>query len=103
MYEFNLIDGGGEEMDQLSAYGLTLVPVVIALTELLKRLGIPKSYMPIISMVLGLLLSFIYLAPDDPKKAILLGLVLGLSAIGLFSGTKNTVQGIKSRAINKKK
>lgn len=84
-------------MDQFSVYGLALVPVVVGLTELLKKVGVPKSIIPVASIVLGLLFSFFYLAPGDPKKAILIGLVLGLSSIGLYSGTKNTYYKIKNR------
>ncbi len=78
-------------MDQLTTYGIALVPVIIGLSELLKRFGLPSRLIPIAAMIMGLFFSFFYLAPGEPKKAILLGVVLGLSAIGLFSGTKNTI------------
>lgn len=86
-------------MDQFSVYGLAPVPVVVGLAELLKRAGVPKSLIPAVSIVLGLLFAFFYLAPGNPKKAILMGLVLGLSSIGLFSGAKNTYTGIKNRKL----
>ncbi len=78
-------------MDQLSVYGVALVPVLVGLVELLKRSGVPKRLIPIVSMLLGYFFSFFYLAQGDYKKALLLGTILGLSAIGLFSGTKNTL------------
>ena len=78
-------------MDQLTTYGIALVPVIVGLSELLKRFGLPNRFVPIAAMIMGLFFSFFYLAPGEPKKAILLGAVLGLSAIGLFSGTKNTI------------
>ncbi len=81
-------------MEAINVYGIALVPVVLAMVELLKRMGIPKKLSPIVSLVLGLLAGFYYLAPDDPRKAIFLGLVVGLSAIGLFSGTKNTIENL---------
>jgi hypothetical protein len=79
-------------MEEFTVYGFTLVPVILAMVELLKRVGIPKKFSPIVSVLLGILAGFYYLAPGDPKKAIFLGLVIGLSAIGLFSGTKNTYE-----------
>lgn len=79
-------------MEEFTIYGFTLVPVILAMVELLKRVGIPKKLSPVVSLLLGILSGFYYLAPGDPKKAIFLGLVIGLSAIGLFSGTKNTLQ-----------
>ncbi|HHX87528.1 MAG TPA: hypothetical protein GX693_05025 [Firmicutes bacterium] len=77
-------------MDQLTVYGIALVPVLVALNELLKRSGLPTRFIPLSSMLMGYFFSFFYLAPGDYKRALLLGTVLGLSSIGLFSGTKNT-------------
>ena len=77
-------------MDQLTVYGITLVPVMVGLNELLKRSGLPSRYVPLSSMFMGYFFSFLYLAPGDFKRALLLGTVLGLSSIGLFSGAKNT-------------
>lgn len=82
-------------MDQLTAYGVALIPVIIGLSELLKRFGLPNRLVPVAALALGLFFSFFYLAPGEPKKAILFGAVLGLSAIGLFSGTKNTIMSRK--------
>lgn len=82
-------------MDQLTVYGIALVPVIIGLSELLKRFGLPNRLIPLAVMAQGLFFSFFYLAPGDPKKAILLGVVLGLSSVGLFSGTKNTIMSRK--------
>jgi len=78
-------------MTELNVFGIALVPVVIGLSELLKRSGVPKKYTPISALILGLLFGFFYLAPGEPKKAILMGIVLGLSSVGLFSGAKNTL------------
>ncbi|NLA10514.1 MAG: hypothetical protein GX883_00105 [Firmicutes bacterium] len=78
-------------MDQLTTYGIALVPVIIGLAELLKRFGLPNRLVPLAAMAMGLFFSFFYLAPGEPKRAILMGMVLGLSAVGLFSGTKNTI------------
>lgn len=84
-------------MNELSVYGIALVPVIVGLTELLKRTGVPNKFLPVVALFLGLFLAFYYLVPGDPKQAVLLGIVLGLSSIGLFSGTKNTIQGIRKR------
>lgn len=78
-------------MDQLTAYGIALVPVMVGLSELLKRFGLPSRFIPLSTLLLGFFFAFFYLAPGEPKKALLFGTVLGLSAIGLFSGAKNTL------------
>ncbi|MGI5882336.1 MAG: hypothetical protein ACOX7L_04620 [Dethiobacteria bacterium] len=82
-------------MDEIVIYGMALVPIIMGLIELLKRVGIPKRYTPLFAVLIGILCGFYYIAPDDPKKAVLLGIVLGLSSIGLYSGTKNTYEGFR--------
>ncbi len=77
-------------MDQLTVYGIALVPVMVGLNELLKRSGLPSRFIPLASMLMGYFFSFFYLSEGDYKRALILGTVLGLSSIGLFSGTKNT-------------
>ena len=78
-------------MDQFTVYGIALVPILVGLNELLKRSGLPSRFIPLSSMLLGYFFAFFYLAPGDYKQALILGTVLGLSSIGLFSGTKNTL------------
>ena len=82
-------------MDDITVYGIALVPVVTGMVQLLKMSGLPKKYAPISSLLLGILSGYYYLAPDDPPKAIFMGIIVGLSAVGLYSGTKNTMQGIR--------
>ncbi len=83
-------------MEVLSIYGVALVPVIMGIIELLKRTGVPKQYSPIIALILGIFSGFYYLAPGDPPKAVFFGIIAGLSAVGLYSGTKNTFQGFSS-------
>lgn len=87
-------------MEEFTIYGIALVPIITGMVELLKKAGIPKRYSPVISLILGLLAGFYYLAPGDTPRAVLLGLVVGLSAIGLYSGTKNTIEELKNNSGN---
>lgn len=82
-------------MDQLTVYGIALIPVLVGLNELLKRSGLPARYIPLSSLIIGFFFAFYYLAPGDFKRSLLLGTVIGLSAVGLFSGTKNTFVRVK--------
>lgn len=77
------------------AYDIALLPVIIGLVELLKKLGLPEKFSALASLILGVACGFIYVAPGDPAQAVLTGVVLGLSACGLYSGTKNTIEGVK--------
>jgi len=89
-------EAGGRRVDQLTVYGIALVPVMVGLNELLKRTGIPSRFIPATSMAMGYFFSFYYLASGDFKKGLLYGTILGLSSIGLFSGAKNTFVSMKN-------
>jgi hypothetical protein len=75
-----------------SAYGYSLVPVIVLLVSIFRRAGLPKRYLPVGSIALGVLSGWFYLYPDDPKRAVLEGVVLGLISVGIWSGTKNTFE-----------
>lgn len=69
------------------------VPIVIALVQLAKNMGLPGKWAPVISLVLGLFFAFgTVLAVPDPYQhwfvTILSGCMLGLSASGLYSGVQ---------------
>jgi hypothetical protein len=76
-------------------YGV-LVAVVIGLVEAAKRIGVPEKFAPLVSLILGLGLSFLgFVANPDLASTIIGGIIIGLSAVGLYSGTKNVIEGFK--------
>lgn len=77
---------------EFQAYDIALLPVVVALVGVFRRIGLPARWQPAAALVLGLLGGFVYIAPEDPRQAVLVGLVMGLSAIGAYSGVKNTIE-----------
>lgn len=83
---------------QFSAYGLALIPAITALVEIAKRSGMPDRIAPLLALVLGLAAGLVYVAPDDWRAAILAGLVMGLSSMGLWSGGKTAVKAVQSDA-----
>lgn len=78
----------------LSPVGLTAL--VIGLAELAKKVGCPTKYIPLIDLGLGLMggiAVFGYEYGYGALKGIMIGLAIGLSACGLFSGIKNLTKG----------
>ena len=69
-----------------------LIGVIIGIVELLKILGVPKKILPIASLMLGIISGMVYLFPEDPQAGILMGIIMGLSASGLYSGGKNILE-----------
>ena len=78
-------------MDLLTPQILVLVPVVIGLVEVVKRIGLSDRYLPLSAIILGAV-GAIALAGFSPI-VVLGGIVVGLSSVGLFSGTRATITG----------
>jgi len=74
-----------------------IILVIIAIIEVLKGLGLPKRFAPLISLILGILAGIFYLDHPELKVRIFQGVVYGLSAAGLYSGAKNTLEEIRFR------
>lgn len=76
-------------------FEVALVPVIIGVAEVAKRVGFPNKYIPVLNLGLGVAAGFIYVAPSNSAEAALVGIALGLSASGLYSGVKNVAQAVK--------
>lgn len=79
------------DMD-FTAYDIALVPVIVALVHVLRMSGLPARFLPLSAIVLGIAAGYLYLEPHDPRQALLSGILLGLSAIGAWSGMKNSMK-----------
>lgn len=79
-------------MDNITLYEVAVVPLIIGATEAIKRtVKLPASVVPAVAVSLGLAAG-VALNYGDWPKAVVTGLALGLASIGLYSGTKNTVE-----------
>ncbi|MGO3751224.1 MAG: hypothetical protein ACTJGH_00485 [Peptoniphilaceae bacterium] len=75
---------------------IILTAVVLGIVQAFKTAGLPSKYSPIVAIVIGATLMAI-LEGNNPKN-ILTGIVIGLSAVGLYtSGTQfgDTINKIK--------
>jgi hypothetical protein len=63
-----------------------IIAIVVALTQLVKSF-IPPKYLPLLSLVMGVVASIVYV-DGDIKTQIGYGLMIGLSASGLFDQSK---------------
>ena len=73
-------------------YDVVIVPFILGLVELFKRAGVNKKVLPFIAVIIGIVIGIVYVAEFNLKQGILIGAMLGLSASGLYSGAKNTVE-----------
>ena len=79
-------------MIMFEIYDVALIPLIIGLVQILKTVGLKKKYHPLASLILGLGGGIFYIYPGDLKAGILVGIMLGLSSSGLYSGTKNILE-----------
>ena len=78
-----------------------IVALIIGLAEIFKQAGLPVKFIPIVDVLLGIVCGIcVYglMLKLDIANGILVGVAMGLSACGLFSGVKNVVEGFKDDA-----
>lgn len=79
----------------MEIYDVALVPLILAVVQMFKGLGLPKKLSPVVASALGIIAGVVYVAPDNLAEGILVGLALGLGASGLYSGAKNMKEEVK--------
>lgn len=72
--------------------GIAIIPLLIGILEVFKKLGLKEKYVPVVSVVLGMGLGVSLFSSGDLKMGLTQGVFIGLSAVGLYSGTKNTLE-----------
>lgn len=82
----------GDESNVFEMYDILILPLILGLVELFKVLGLNPKYSPLVAIFFGIVLGVVYLTDFDWKQGILVGVILGLSASGLYSGGKNTFE-----------
>jgi len=78
-------------MELLSYAGIPAVVLIIGISSMLTNLGVNKKIIPIINLILGLGAGIALNFPDI-MQGVFVGLAVGLSASGLYSGVKNTME-----------
>lgn len=85
-------------MEQL--YGVAIVPLLVAIVELLKRTGMNGKYAGILSLALGVGVGLAYGLTEGGwtiLQSLVVGAGIGLSASGLYSSVKSTNEAVISR------
>jgi hypothetical protein len=67
------------------------VAITVGLVEVAKTIGLTTKYAPLASLVIGVGASFLFPAATV-ALTILFGVIVGLTACGLYSGAKATIQ-----------
>ena len=66
------------------------IPIVIGLTEVIKKFGVPSRFLPLVAIAFGILFAIVLLGPTP--EGILQGIMIGLAGSGLYRGAEVVVQ-----------
>lgn len=85
-------------IEELLAYlftPLAQIAIIMAIAEVVKRLGLNTKYIPLVDLALGLIAGLLVYTAHlgfTPIEGFVVGIALGLSACGTFSGVKNLME-----------
>ena len=71
--------------------GVGGVGLIMGLIQVFKQLGLPRKLAPVAAIALGLAFSlgFHLYGHHEVYESIIIGLAMGLTSVGAYSGTKN--------------
>ncbi|MFA2809351.1 holin [Bacillus mycoides] len=64
-----------------------MIGIVVGLSQIAKTIGLQTKYVPLLNLTLGIVLGVLFLG-GDIKTNVFQGIIIGLSASGLFDHTK---------------
>ena len=70
---------------------MAIVPIVIGLVEVIKKFDVDDKFYPVIALLLGVALT-IFVRGGANQESIVLGIIYGLSASGLYSNSKSGIE-----------
>lgn len=71
--------------------GIAIIPILMGLAELLKQQGLNSKLIPIINLILGICFG-IMIHSESIATGIVTGVVMSLTAMGVYSGTKSSIE-----------
>ncbi|UYX50048.1 holin [Bacillus thuringiensis] len=64
-----------------------MIGIIVGLSQIVKTVGLQTKYVPLLNLTLGIVLGVLFLG-GDIKTNVFQGIIIGLSASGLFDHTK---------------
>ena len=67
---------------------VAIIPVILGIVEVVKQVGLPSKFAPLVSVMVGV--GLVALTGEIWQSIVAQGLIAGLAASGLWSGAKST-------------
>ncbi|AJH74440.1 putative holin [Bacillus cereus ATCC 4342] len=75
---------------------VVMIGIVVGLSQIVKTIGLQTKYVPLLNLTLGIVLGVLFL-DGDIKTNVFQGIIIGLSASGLFDHTKIIKKDVDSK------
>ena len=75
--------------------GIAIIPIITMLVDVIKKAGLKAKFAPITSVILGVVFGLIFENNGDIKNGIITGIIMGMSASGLYSGGKEFSKSVR--------
>lgn len=82
-------------MEYSDFIGLAGIPIITGLIQIVKGFNVPDKGLPVVALILGMVLNIVIAVSvgNEILLAVLMGIVTGLAASGLYSQTKTIAKG----------
>lgn len=74
----------------VSAKLVLVIPVIVGLVHVTRGLGLKRKWAPVVSMLFGI--GLLWMTGIELNAVIIQGIIAGLSASGLYSGSKTVIE-----------
>ena len=75
--------------------GIALIPIVTIIVDMIKKAGMPSKFAPLASLIIGVFFGVLFESNGDYKNGIIVGIIMGMSASGLYSNGKEVTKSVK--------
>jgi hypothetical protein len=71
-----------------------LIALIVGLTQVFKKAGFPERFIPVVALILGVSINtFVKFIGAELGEVIIVGLIAGLTSMGLYDTAKITILG----------
>ncbi len=85
-----------EQITSFTQHFAIIIPVILGLVQVAKKAGLATRYSPLMSVLLGAVAGYLYIFQST--TGVLFGIVAGLSACGMWSSVRTTMELDKKNA-----